>query len=460
MSIFKRLPVLALILIALGAIAFVNRDRLFPPSPETAAQEGAKKSGGGKREGRRGGNGRPVAITAAAAKTADVPVYREGVGTVQAYNTVTVRAQVSGKLIAVNYREGQDVKKGDILAQIDPVIYKAQYDQAVAKKAQDEAQLENAKRDQQRYESLAKSDYTSRQQADTSAATVTQLAALVRQDQANIDNTGANLNYATIRAPIEGRTGIRQVDEGNLVSSSDSTGIVVITQLKPISVVFTLPQSMIGEINEAQERGQLSLRASVAGKTIAEGKLEVIDNQIDQTTGTFKLKGTFPNDDLHLWPGQFVTVHLLLKTLPAVTVVPAAAVQQGAQGTYVYLIDGQNAKFTPVRVTLENEHQAIIAEGLKPGDTVATSGFASLQDGSKVIMETAPAPEAQQPRERGEGRKKRAEAGQKPEASAQPAEQKPAGEAQAAEQKPDAAAAPAGEEKRKRRNKDNPERGQ
>jgi membrane fusion protein, multidrug efflux system len=420
MSIFNRLPALALILIALGAIAFVNKDRLFPPSPEAEA----KKAAEAKPQGRRGGQGRgPVAITAATAKTADVPVFRDGVGTVQAYNTVTVRAQVSGKLQSVNYREGQDVKKGDILAQIDPVTYKAVYDQAVAKKAQDEATLENAKRDLQRYEGLAKSDYTSRQQADTQNSTVTQTAALVRQDQANIDNTGANLNYTTIRAPIEGRTGIRQVDEGNLVSSQDATGIVVITQLKPISVVFTLPQTMVGEINDAQAAGALPLKVSVANKTIAEGKLEVVDNQIDQSTGTVKLKGTFPNEDMHLWPGQFVTVHLLLKTLPGVTVVPAAAVQQGANGTYVYLVDPEaGAKLTPVRVTLEDEKQAVIAEGLKPGDMVATSGFASLEDGKKVTMETAPAPgdaQGQPPRERGQGKKKRGEnGGQKPEAKA------------------------------------------
>lgn len=385
MSLVKRLPVLALIFLALGAVGFVNKDKLFPPGGGAP-----KKTGENVTPVRRGAQDRgPVPITAEAAKTADFPVYLEGVGTVQAYNTVTIRAQVSGKLEAVNYREGQDVKKNGVLAVIDPVIYKAQYDQAVAKKAQDEATLENAKRDLVRYEGLAKSDYIAHQQADTQRSLVAQTEAIVRQDQASIDNAEANLNYTTIRAPIDGRTGIRQVDEGNLVSSTDATGIVVITQLKPISVIFTLPQSMIGEINDAQAKGALALNASVAGNTVAEGKLAVVDNAIDQTTGTVKLKGIFPNEDGHLWPGQFVTVRLLLKMLPAVVAIPAAALQQGATGTYVYLVDPETgAKLTNVRVTVEDEKRAIIAEGVKAGDMVATSGFASLQDGSEVMIET------------------------------------------------------------------------
>jgi len=385
-----------LLLITAGALAFIYKDKIFPPQPGDMAEQGGRRGGGGGGRGRRGRDdaNRPVAVLAEAAKSQDVPVYLNGVGTVQAFNTATVRAQVSGRLTSVNYREGQDVKRGDILAQIDPVTYQAAYDQAVAKKAIDESLLANARRDLQRYEGLAKSDYGPKQQADTQRALVQQYEAQVRQDQGAADSAKANLDYATVRAPIDGRTGIRQVDLGNLVNATDSGGIVVITQLQPISVLFTLPENQISELIEAKSRGQVGLAALVGQATLAEGALEVIDNQIEEATGTVRLKGTFTNTPLKLWPGQFVNIRLHLKTLQGATVVPAVAVQQGASGRHVYLAQADGtAKLTAVTVTQEDEKQAVIADGLQPGDKVITTGFANLQDGSKINLDGAGGPD-------------------------------------------------------------------
>ncbi|MEJ2123628.1 MAG: efflux RND transporter periplasmic adaptor subunit [Alphaproteobacteria bacterium] len=386
------LPTLVLALITVAALAFIYKDRIFK---KTASEHAVSSSGGhpGMRRHRRHGGGhkagskRVVPILAEVAKAADVPVYLYGVGTVQAYNTATVRAQVSGRLIAVNYREGQQVNKGDVLARIDPTTYKAAYDQAVAKKAMNEAQLGNARLDLKRYKGLAKTNYGTKQQADTQASKVAQLEAQVRQDQAAVDSAKANLDYTTIEAPISGRTGIRAVDVGNLVSASDASGITTITQIKPVSVVFTLPETEVGELVAAKSRGTVALVASIGGKPVGGGQLEVIDNRIDQTTGTVKLKGVFPNAELKLWPGQFVNVRLLLKTLPKVTVVPASAVQQGAKGRYVYVVQPKNVvKLTTVTTGQEDENQVVITQGVKPGDKVATSGFSNLKDGAKISL--------------------------------------------------------------------------
>jgi membrane fusion protein, multidrug efflux system len=392
----KRLtPFLIFILVTGGLIVFINQDRIFG----TAQGDGAQSAQGGSRRGGGGGNrrgGQVVPITAEAAKTANVPVYLSGVGTVQAYYTTTVRAQVSGRLTEVNYVEGQDVKAGDVLAKIDPVLFQAVYDQAVAQKAKDEALLANNLLDQKRFTDLVKTNSATQQQADTAVATVRQTQAQVKLDQATIDNAKANLDYCTIRAAITGRTGIRLVDPGNLVSSSDATGIVILTQLRPISVVFTLPENTIADILDAQSLGPVELQAVVAGSVIAEGKLLVVDNQIDQTTGTVKIKGTFANERNRLWPGQFVNVKLKLKVLENAIVVPSVAVQQGANGSYVYLMKPDNTvKFTNVKVTQEGEKQSVLAAGVAPGDTVVTGGFASLQDGTKVRLDTAPAPAAE-----------------------------------------------------------------
>ncbi len=390
------LPTLVFVLLVMAALAFTYKDKILPKFDQQTAENAGRsghRMGRRGRRGRRGDTNRAVPILAEPAKTANVPVYLHGVGAVQAYNTATVRAQVSGRLIAVNYREGQDVKKGDVLAQIDPVTYKAAYDQAVARKAMNEALLANARRDLARYEKLARTDYASEQQADTQRATVAQLEAQVRQDQAAVDSAKANLDYATIVAPIDGRTGIREVDAGNLVTPNDSGGIAVIAQLKPITVLFTLPETVLGELIAAKERGAVALAASAGGKTVGEGALEVIDNRIDQATGTVRLKGAFANDALSLWPGQFVNIRLHLKTLEGATVVPSAAVQQGAEGRFVYVVQpNDTVKLTRVNVAQEDERQAVIASGVAPGDRVATAGFSSLQDGQKISLGEAGAP--------------------------------------------------------------------
>ncbi len=312
-------------------------------------------------------------VLAIVSKTADVPVYFDGVGTGRALNTVTVRPQVDGKLINISFIEGQDVKKGFVLAKIDPVTYQAAYDQTVAKKAQDEAQLANAKLDLDRYTRLAATNAVNKQQLDTQKAMVAQLEAQVRLDQAAIDNARAILSYTDIIAPITGRTGIRQVDEGNIVHASDSTGIVILTQLRPISIFFSLPQQNLPELNKGQGEAALSVEALAAdGKTVLDrGKVVVIDNQVDQTTGTVKLKGEFPNTDLQLWPGQFVNVRVLIDTLRQVVVVPTAAIQRGPSGPFVYVLkDDSTVAVRRIGIRLQNDRQTVIAQGLQAGERV------------------------------------------------------------------------------------------
>lgn len=388
----KRLtPYLILVLIAGGLVAFIYKDRIFPSTSGGAADSTGANGQGGRRGGAGGGSRageRIIPVVAEKARTDNVPVYLNGVGTVQAYNTAVVRSQVSGRLVSVPYTEGQDVKEGDVLAVVDPALYQAAYDQAVAQKAKDEAVLANARLDEKRYADLVKTHAATQQQADTARWTVQQIEAQVKLGQALIDNARTNLQWTTIRAPLTGRTGIRLVDKGNLVSSSDATGIVVITQLKPIAVVFTLPENTVTGILEAQTRGPVELEATAGGKVLGQGTLLVLDNQIDQATGTVKIKGTFPNEQNRLWPGQFVNVKLKLKVLENAIVVPSVAVQQGANGSYVYLVTPENTvKVSPVGVVQEGERQAVIGSGVAAGDQVVTSGFASLQDGTKVKAE-------------------------------------------------------------------------
>ncbi|MBR0728502.1 efflux RND transporter periplasmic adaptor subunit [Bradyrhizobium japonicum] len=331
----------------------------------------------------------PVPVLAATPRIQDVPVYLDGVGAIRALNTVTVRSQVDGKLIAVKFTEGQDVKKGDVLGEIDPALYQATYDQAVAKKAQDEAQLANQRIDLTRYEQLAASNAGSKQQADTQRAAVAQTEALVKADQAAIDNAAATLSYTKIVAPLSGRAGLRQVDQGNIIHAADTTGLVVITQLQPIAVWFSLPQQQIMRVNAAASKGTLAVDVfGNDGITVIDtGKLTGIDNQVDQTTGTLKLKAEFPNANYQLWPGQFVNVRLKVETLMQALVVPTSAVQRGPIGTFSYVIGEDNVvSAKPVTVTQQNEHDAVIANGLSPTDKVVTTGFANLSDGSKVVV--------------------------------------------------------------------------
>ncbi len=338
------------------------------------------------------GAGRPdaaVPVLAATPRVQDVPVYLDGVGSVKALNTVTVRPQVDGKLISINFKDGQDVKAGDVLAEIDPVLFKALYDQAVAKKAQDEATLANARIDLTRYQQLAASNAGSKQQADTQKAAVAQQEALLRSDQAAIDNAAATLSYTKVVAPLTGRAGLRQVDQGNLVKASDTTGIVVITQLQPIAVQFSLPQQQIVRVNAAAGKGELAVDVfGNDGVTVVDtGTLAGIDNQVDITTGTVKLKAVFPNATFQLWPGQFVNVRLKVETLPQAIVVPTSAVQRGPAGSFSYVIgEGDIVSAKPVTVTQQNETEAVIAKGLTPADRVVTTGFANLADGAKVSI--------------------------------------------------------------------------
>jgi len=355
-----------------------------------------------------GAEGGPVPVLAATAAKADVPVYLDAVGTIKALNTVTVSPQVDGKLLSVNFKEGDDVERGAVLARIDPTLYQAQLDQAVAKKAQDEAQLANAKLDLDRYEKLAATNATTRQQADTQKALVAQDVALVQSDQAAIENAQATLGYTTIVAPIAGRTGIRQLDEGNIVHAASSPAIVVITQMKPISVIFNLPQQNIGQVNDAFAKGPLQVDALRPDNNavIDHGTLRVLDNQVDQTTGTVKLKAEFPNATEQLWPGQFVNVRLLIDTLKGVVTIPTGAVQRGPNGTFVYVVkDDNSASVRSIMVQKQDETQTVVKSGVAVGERVVTTGFVRLTDGSKVAVgsvDGAPAAPPQGNRQRGQ----------------------------------------------------------
>jgi multidrug efflux system membrane fusion protein len=320
-----------------------------------------------------------------------------------------VHSRVDGELTDIAFVEGQDVHAGQVLARIDPRIYQAQYDQAVASKAKDEAQLADARLDLQRYMNLG--NRVSGQTLDTQRATVKQLEAAVRVDQANIDNAKTMLGYCTITSPIDGRTGIRQVDKGNIVHASDANGIVVITQLQPISVIFTLPQQTLPMIaRHMNDETKLPVFAVAAdNKTqLDQGKLQLIDNQIDPATGTIKLKSTFPNADHLLWPGGFVNVRLLVDTHHDATVVPAVSIQRGPQGTYVYVLKPDNTvELRPVSVAMIADTDAMIQSGVAPGEKVIVDGMSRLQNGSAVTTgtpnqsaaTTAPQKPAQHPKQ-------------------------------------------------------------
>jgi multidrug efflux system membrane fusion protein len=390
----------ALVLIAIGAALYMQTG------------EEQHQSRRGRRFGPATG---PIPVLVSDAQTMNVPVYLDGVGTTKALNTVTVVPQVDGKLIKVLFDEGQDVPKGYVLAEIDPATYQAAYDQAVAKKAQDEAQLANAKIDQERYTRLAATNAATKQQADTQKALVAQLTAQVKQDQAAIDSAATTLGYTKIVAPIAGRTGIRNVNQGNIVRASDTTGIVTLTQLQPISVLFTLPQQELTRVNAAFSKGPLTVETLAADNVSVtdRGKLQVVDNQVDQTTGTVKLKAEFPNPNLQLWPGQFVNVQLLIDTIENAIVVPTAAVQRGPQGTFVYAVDGDKVAMRNVTVTQQDDTRAVIATGVKAGDKVVTSGFAQLTDGTAIAISSPDGtPQAEisgEKKKRGEGKRKRSE---------------------------------------------------
>ena len=385
----KRAIVTMLVLCGFGAAgAWWMGYRVSTEGGGLSVHKAEEAAATGGRRGRRGGGGdNPVPVLAAMSEERDVPIYLDGLGTVQAYNQVSVRAMVNGPLAEVKFTEGQDVKKGDVLAVIDPRPYQASLDAALAKKQQDEAQLANARVDANRYAKLAATAFSSAQQADTARAQVAQLEAQVRGDQAQIDTARTQLNYATIKAPFDGRLGVRQVDVGNIVNANDTTPITVLTQLQPISVVFTLPQQSLAAVSAAMADGMPEVLALQAGRVLETGKLAVLDNQVDPGTGTIKLKATFPNATLALWPGGFVNVRMLVETRRGVVTVPTAAVQRGPQGTYVFVVGAEDkVRRAEVTVGYQDERLAIITAGLQGGAQVVTDGAQRLNDGSKVAV--------------------------------------------------------------------------
>jgi multidrug efflux system membrane fusion protein len=341
-----------------------------------------------------------IPVQTAAAAQSDVPIYFDGLGTVQAFNTITVTTQVDGQLQRVKFVEGQDVKAGDVLAQIDPRIYQATLDQAVSTKAKDEAMLANAKLDLERYEMLAPQSYTSKQTLDTQKALVAQLEAQVKMDQAAIEFATTNLDYTTIKSPIGGRTGIRLIDAGNNLLTAINTSLVVVTQMRPISVVFTLPADDLPAYAKAAAAGPLTVIAlSRDMKTeLDRGTVAVLDNQILQTTGTIRLKATFPNAKEALWPGQFVNARLLIETKHNVLTIPSPAVQRGPSGLYAYVVKlDSTVEMRTITIDQLDGGKAIITEGLTPGEHVVTAGQYRLQAGANVratdsdVVSAAPA---------------------------------------------------------------------
>lgn len=337
----------------------------------------------------------PVPVVTALAQAGDVPIYLEGIGTVQAFNSVTVRAQVDGTLDKITFIEGQDVKAGDVLARIDPRPLRAQLDQVLAAHARDAAQLANARVDLRRYTTLVAQDSIATQQLDTQRALVAQLAATVRNDQAQIDYARVQLSHATIVAPIAGRTGVRQIDAGNLVHAADTTGIVTLTQIEPISVLFTLPDEALAAVLRQSRGGPLSVSATLPHDStpIAPGVLQLVNNQVDATTGTVLLKAAFPNRDHALWPGQFVDVRLRLETRHNAVTVPLGAVQRGPQGEFVFVVLADaTVRMRPVRLSASNpgSSTALIDAGLAAGERVVTEGQLRLRSGTRVRL-VAPA---------------------------------------------------------------------
>ena len=348
------------------------------------------RSQAGRTEGNHaaGGAGRPVPVVAGEAELRDFPIYLNGLGIVQPYYGVTVRARVDGELQQVYFQEGENVQKGDLLAQIDPRTYQAQLDQAKAKKAQDEALLANAKLTLQRDAQLIKNSVIDQQTYDTQKYTADQMQAQVQADQAAIDNAQTQLDYTHIVAPIPGRVGIRLVDPGNIVRSTDTGGMVIINQVQPISVLFTLPQQDLKKVRDALAQNK-SLKVLALDRdnlsTLSEGTLAVLDNQIDSTTATVKLKATFANANYELWPGQFVNVRLLVGTRPDAVTVPAQAVQRGPNGMYVYVLgaDGK-AEMRTIKVGSVEDNRMLVESGLQAGERVVVDGQYRLQPGASV----------------------------------------------------------------------------
>src|ERR1700738_1723443 len=331
-----------------------------------------------------------VRVTIAPAEKADFPVYLNGLGTVQGFNTVVVRTRVDGQIDKIAFKEGQMVSQGDLLAEIDPRPFQAALDQAKAKKAQDEANLANANLDLQPFTKLG--EFATRQQTDTQRSTVAQLTAQIAADDAAIFNAQTQVDYTTVKAPISGVAGLRQVDHGNIVNASTQTGIVTIAQIEPIAVIFTAPEVQLPYINEAQSAQPLKVTALTTDgkKTLSDGVLAVVNNQVDTTSGTIRLKAVFENKNHALWPGQSVSTRLLVTTLKDATVIPDDAVQHGTDGLYAFTVNQDNkAELRKIKVSKSIDGRSVVDEGLNPGEQVIVSGQYKVQPGSTVTMAVA-----------------------------------------------------------------------
>ncbi len=364
---------LAVALVAGGAWYFRSRDEA--------------RSGSGPQPSSSAGAARPVSVVVAEAQLKDVPVYLEGIGNATPLATVTVKTQVDGRLEKVFFTEGQSVKRGELLAQVDPRPFQIALQQAQAAIARDTASAENARKNQQRYEALVEKKLIAQQQADDQKALADSAAAAVQADRAQANSASLQLEYSRIKSPIDGVTGVRLVDPGNIVHAGDANGIVVVTQLDPMAVVFTLPEDDLPRVTKALAAGPVDVEAYSrdASSLLAKGRLLLIDNQVNQQTATIKLKASFPNPDRALWPNGFVKARLLLTTQKGALVVPATAIQRGPQGTFVYLVDAANkvAVRKVVVDSTEAEH-AILKSGLQAGDKVVVEGQGALRPGATV----------------------------------------------------------------------------
>jgi membrane fusion protein, multidrug efflux system len=367
---------------AAGGLAHGLHDKIWTPRAQTASAQGQSPQAPATGPA-------PILVTVTPVKRADFPVVLQSIGQVQAFNTVLVRARVDGQIMKIAFDEGQMVKQGDLLAQIDPRPFQAALDQAVAKKAQDEANLANAKLDLTRFATLAKQDFATKQQLDTQNALVLQLVASIAADTAAIDAARTQLDYTTIKAPISGRAGFRLIDEGNLVNAGQQTGIVSIAQLQPISMIFAEPQEHLIRINEELASGSPKVTVMDAeGRQLATGRLAISDNQVDLATGTIRLKAEFDNKDNALWPGLAVTTGLQLGMEKGVLIVPTEVVQHGQNGLFVFIVDDKNrAQVRQVKVAHQNTATSVISEGLKERDRVVAQGQFLLQPGSIVSID-------------------------------------------------------------------------
>jgi multidrug efflux system membrane fusion protein len=341
--------------------------------------------------------GQAIPVTAGTVAVEDIPVFLHGIGTVQAYNTVAIKSRVDGQIVKINFKEGEEVKVGDPLFSIDPRPYQAALETAQAAKQKDEAQLAGAQLDLERYQKLLAPGWQTKQSYDQQKATVEQFQAAIKGDIAQIENAKLNLGYADIRSPIDGRLGAKLVDAGNLVHANDNTPLVMITELKPIFVSFTLPQETLDDIQENNKKAPLVVRAFSGDgkKELAQGKLTLIDNMIDQATGTIHLKARFDNEDERLWPGEFVNLRLVLSTSKGVATVPQQTVQVGPNGYYAYVIKPDNTvERRAVEVASMQDGLAIITKGLTAGEKVVVDGQYRLTEGVRVNPTAAPAPGA------------------------------------------------------------------